>query len=318
MEKQIILIKPCGVKKGLVYLILQLCIRRSLIIENYVRRYLTEDDIRKIYHEEQDKEFFGDMLDHLMSDYSYIIEVSGDNAIDIVKNELISRYPYGLRGIFSESLVKNILHAPCMDEFNYQYSIFEPYLNKAKIERPFYAEKKFIFTCGLSESGKSTFCEYLDSEYNIKRVKIRKIFSNLAIKDNFSDVDEFVKTKQIEDPFILWENFMAELDAYSDYLGVKKIVLDTLWGGPLAFFVKLYSYVLLVHIDAKHNRRITYQNGRENLSDLAKAQKMLDSRDKLKIKSGLNFVFPICHICIENNLNLDDFKSNIDEFVSKL
>ena len=322
----VILIKPSGIQRKTINLILNLCIRRNILPTNYSKIKLTEEDVEELYPEEIDKDFFPGMVEHLTSDYNYAIGFSG-NPDDIrkIKTEIIPKWPLGIRGIFansknpSENLIRNIAHSPTIEETQNQISTFERFFDKSKdTKETLCSGKKFIFTCGLSESGKSTFCKYLDSK-GIQRVKIRKIFELLAKEDNIpiEELDRWVKEREKEDPFVLWENFLEKLVEYSNEIGKDNLVLDTLWGGGLGFFVHMYKGCHLVHIDANREKRVGFQSGRENIST-EEADSLLLERDRKKIKSGVEHLFSICDSTITNNSTLEEFQTKIDDYIAKL
>jgi cytidylate kinase len=322
----VILIKPSGIEKETINLILNLCIRRNIVPIDYSKIKLTEKDVRELYPEEVDKDFFPEMVKHLTSDYSYAIGFSGNpEDIEKIKTEILPKWPLGIRGIFAnwgtptENLIKNIAHSPKPEEIQDQVKTFRKFFDESRNTKETLCERKnFIFTCGLSESGKSTFCKYLDSK-GIPRVKIRKIFELLALDNGvpIEELDKWVKEKEKENPFALWEEFLHKLVEYSNEIGKDNIVLDTLWGGGLGFFVHMYKGCHLVHIDADRNKRVEYQSGRENI-DNKEADSLLLGRDRKKIKSGVEHLFSVCDTTITNNGSMGEFQTKMDDYIAEL
>ena len=110
---------------------------------------------------------------------------------------------------------------------------------------------------------------------------------------------------------------MEKLVEYSNEIGNDNLVLDTLWGGGLGFFVHMYKGCHLVHIDANREKRVGFQSGRENIST-EEADSLLLERDRKKIKSGVEHLFSICDSTITNNSTLEEFQTKIDDYIAKL
>ena len=110
------MIKPDGVKKGLVDEIVARIQRAGLQITSMRRMKFDREIAEKLYSVHKGKPFFDRLLDHVLSGDVVVMKVEGERAI-LRLRELIgptdpAKAPKGtVRGDFASSITENIVHA---------------------------------------------------------------------------------------------------------------------------------------------------------------------------------------------------------------
>ncbi len=115
MERTLVLVKPDGVRRGLVGEVIGRLERKGLKIA--ALRMLTVDDdlARRHYAEHVDKPFFGDLLSFITSGPVVALSAEGPEAVSVVRTLMgvtdpRKAAPGTLRGDFALEITENIVH----------------------------------------------------------------------------------------------------------------------------------------------------------------------------------------------------------------
>lgn len=115
MEKTLVLVKPDGVKKGLIGEIIQRFENRGLTIDGLKMLVLSREQANTHYYEHRDKSFFTGLVDFITSGPLVAMVIGGDNAVKVVRAMMgatnpIEAAPGTIRGDFALSMSHNVIH----------------------------------------------------------------------------------------------------------------------------------------------------------------------------------------------------------------
>jgi nucleoside-diphosphate kinase len=116
LEKTIIIIKPDGVRRGLVGEILSRFEKKGFKIRALKMIKLSREQAERLYDIHFGKSFFNDLVDYMTSGPVVAVILEGDNAVNVVRLMIGptdgSKAPPGtIRGDYSLSIRENIIHA---------------------------------------------------------------------------------------------------------------------------------------------------------------------------------------------------------------
>lgn len=320
-EETLVIVKPDGIKKGLVGKLVSRVQGNGLKIDFAAMTKLDKEWVKKLYKPEKDKVYYQEVVNWVSSSSVLLLKISGEQAIDKIKWDVVGRYPNGIRGEHSENWIQNVAHAPdsaitARRELGLAQPIFDR-LKKEDEER-FKGKKVFALT-GMSESGKSTVGRYLDSR-GVARLKIGEIFDKVKDKLNpISDLYEFVEQEEVRNPYALWDAFIDELLKEMNTLGVDIASIESLYGGDFGPYLKMRMGVnfSIVYIEIPLDIRLQRQMIRENLSTIEEAKAELLPRDKIKAKSGIPELLEITDELINNSGGLEDLYNKAESMLQK-
>lgn len=114
-ERTLILVKPDGVKRGLIGEIVSRFENKGLRIAELRMFSFTEDLAREHYAEHVDKGFFPELLAFVMSGPAVAMIVEGDSAISLARKmmgatKFTEAEPGTIRGDFAFSMTENLVH----------------------------------------------------------------------------------------------------------------------------------------------------------------------------------------------------------------
>lgn len=114
-ERTLVLIKPDGVRRGLVGEIISRIEDKGLVVDELHLRTLDEDTAREHYAEHTDKPFFGELVTFITSGPLVAMAVSGDDAVKAVRALMgatnpIEAAPGSIRGDYATVITENIVH----------------------------------------------------------------------------------------------------------------------------------------------------------------------------------------------------------------
>ena len=320
-QQTLIIVKPDGIAKGLVGQILHSLQENELRVVKHTRVQLSREWVESLYWNEREETYFTDVVEWVSSAPVLLMKIEGDDAVDKVKWKIIGRYPEGIRGFYSEDCIKNVAHAPdssqsAISELELSEQIFE---NSISMNKNRLGNKMIFALTGMSECGKSTVGEYLDSK-GIKRLKIVRLFEK--IHRRWSPDQEFyifLRQQEERDPYALWDAFIDELLVEMERFEVTAASIESLYGGGLGPYLKqkLDSHFRILFIDLSQTIRLRRQMQRENLSSVMDAQKYLLPRDEVKEKSGIPALKEISDDVIDNSVTLEKLYQHIDLVVEK-
>lgn len=114
-ENTFIMIKPDGVRRGLVGEVIARFERKSLRLERVRSLSIDEEMARRHYAEHVDKPFFGDLLEFITSGPVVAMEWSGEGAVAAARALMGATNPADagpgtIRGDFGLEVTENIVH----------------------------------------------------------------------------------------------------------------------------------------------------------------------------------------------------------------
>lgn len=115
MENTLVLVKPDGVKKGVIGEIIRRFEQRGLQIAALKMLTLSREKAEIHYEEHKGKNFFGDLVDFITSGPIVAMVVRGEKAIKVVRTMMgttnpAEAAPGTIRGDFALSIANNIIH----------------------------------------------------------------------------------------------------------------------------------------------------------------------------------------------------------------
>ena len=114
-QSTLILIKPDGVRRGLIGEVVSRIERKGLTIEKMELRTLEQDVAEEHYGEHSERPFFGELVDFITGGPLVALVVSGDEAIAAMRQlagatNPIEAAPGSIRGEFATIIGENIIH----------------------------------------------------------------------------------------------------------------------------------------------------------------------------------------------------------------
>lgn len=320
-QQTLIIVKPDGIAKGLVGLIINALRAYDLSIVDSVRVHLTRSWVEQLYATEENEPYFLEVVEWVSSAPVLFLKIEGRDAVAKVKWQIIGRYPDGIRGQYSENWIKNVAHAPdSLSAAERELQLAEQVFARGRMMNEERFRDKMVFALtGMSECGKSTAGKYLDS-CGIPRLKIVKLFGKVRDKQaSGMDLKEFVAREELRDPHALWDAFIDELLEEMNSRGVAMASIESLYGGGLGPYLqeKIAASFCIVYIDASEEKRLELQMIREGLSTVEEARQLLLPRDKIKADSGIPQLKDIAGEIIDNTGTLDDLYRAVDATVER-
>lgn len=116
IERTILIVKPDGVKRGLIGEVVKRVENKGLKITRMRMIYPTIECIEKLYDIHKGKPFYEDLLKFMSSGPVVAIVVEGDDAVKVVRRLIgdtdgREAVPGTIRGDYSLSVRENIVHA---------------------------------------------------------------------------------------------------------------------------------------------------------------------------------------------------------------
>jgi nucleoside-diphosphate kinase len=116
MEKTLVLIKPDGVKRGLIGKILNLYEEKSLEIIELKMITATREMAKNHYKEHEGKEFFEELINYITESKICAIILMGEKAIEVVRKINGDKDPVkaelaSIRGKYTLDKTQNLVHA---------------------------------------------------------------------------------------------------------------------------------------------------------------------------------------------------------------
>lgn len=114
-ERTLVLVKPDGVRRGLVGEVLSRIERKGLTIAGLRMRTLDVETAQEHYAEHTDKPFFGELVSFITSGPLVAAAVEGPDAISVVRTLMgptnpVDAPPGSIRGDFATVITENIVH----------------------------------------------------------------------------------------------------------------------------------------------------------------------------------------------------------------
>lgn len=115
IENTFIMVKPDGVRRGLVGEVISRFERKGLTLEKIRKLEIDEDLARRHYAEHVEKPFFPDLLDFITSGPVVAMEWSGESAVSVCRSLMGATDPKAaspgtLRGDYGLEVTENLVH----------------------------------------------------------------------------------------------------------------------------------------------------------------------------------------------------------------
>jgi nucleoside-diphosphate kinase len=115
IENTFVMVKPDGVRRGLVGEVISRFERKSLTLEDLRMLTITEETARRHYGEHTEKPFFGELVDFITSGPVVAMEWSGESAVLVARSLMggtnpAEAAPGTIRGDFGIVITHNIVH----------------------------------------------------------------------------------------------------------------------------------------------------------------------------------------------------------------
>jgi nucleoside-diphosphate kinase len=133
-ETTLLLVKPDGVRRGLVGEVITRIERKKLRLAALQLVQLDEETARRHYHAHTDKPFFSDLLEFITSGPVVAIAVQGRGAVEVVRNLMGATDPKNaapgtIRGDFGLEVTENLVHgSDGAESAAYELELFFPEL----------------------------------------------------------------------------------------------------------------------------------------------------------------------------------------------
>jgi nucleoside-diphosphate kinase len=116
VERTLVLVKPDGVRRGLVGEVISRFERKGLKIRALKMLWMTREQAEEFYSVHRDKPFYKDLVDFITSGPIVAMVLEGDSAISVVRlmigaTDGRKAQPGTIRGDFALSIQDNVVHA---------------------------------------------------------------------------------------------------------------------------------------------------------------------------------------------------------------
>jgi nucleoside-diphosphate kinase len=134
LETTLVLVKPDGVRRGLVGEVINRIERKNLTVAALQMLRMDEDLARRHYSAHVDKPFFPGLLEFITSGPVVAIAVQGDEAVVVVRNLMGATDPKKaapgtIRGDFGLVVTENLVHgSDAVESAEYELGLFFPEL----------------------------------------------------------------------------------------------------------------------------------------------------------------------------------------------
>lgn len=131
-ERTLVLVKPDGVRRGLIGEVISRIERKGLAITYMDLRVISRDTAEQHYSEHVDKPFFAELVAFITSDPLVAMVVEGPGAVQATRGIMgatnpIEATPGSIRGDFATQIGQNIVHgSDSVDSAKREIGIFFP------------------------------------------------------------------------------------------------------------------------------------------------------------------------------------------------
>ncbi len=114
-ERTLVLVKPDGVRRGLVGEVISRLERKGLALVALELRTLDRDTAEQHYGEHRDKPFFGELVEFITGGPLVALAVEGPRAVEAVRalmgvTDPVKSVPGSIRGDFATEIGQNLVH----------------------------------------------------------------------------------------------------------------------------------------------------------------------------------------------------------------
>lgn len=174
---------------------------------------------------------------------------------------------------------------------------------------------KAILLYGLTATGKSTFCKYVNEKYNYKVVQVRRLFENTIGRDKAAIVYHELLEKT--NSRVAWLELIST-DISKCIENQQIVVIEGLFTIEESVWFNNLSDVIVVYLENKTEQERTIRFcEREHLQVEDGKMKMKNS-DMGRIAAGVQSVKNCADYIIYNDKSLQEFYLAIDNFISQV
>ena len=121
IESTLLIVKPDGVRRGLVGEVIRRVEAKGLTIEELDLRTIERGVAEEHYGEHRDKPFFGELVDFITGGPVVVARITGENAITCWRTLMgptnpVEAAPGSIRGDFGVIVRENLIHASDSEE----------------------------------------------------------------------------------------------------------------------------------------------------------------------------------------------------------
>jgi nucleoside-diphosphate kinase len=114
-ESTLLIVKPDGIRRGLVGEVLRRIEAKGLTIEQLDLRTIDRATAEEHYGEHREKPFFGELVDFITSGPVVVARITGDSAITCWRTLMgptdpVAAAPGSIRGDFATVIAENVVH----------------------------------------------------------------------------------------------------------------------------------------------------------------------------------------------------------------
>jgi nucleoside-diphosphate kinase len=115
MERELLIVKPDAVKRGLVGEVIQRVERKGLKLVALEMMQLDRPTAEKLYSVHEEKPFYEKLIDFMLSGPIVALVVEGENAIQLTRllmgaTDPLAAQPGTIRGDYSDHVTYNLVH----------------------------------------------------------------------------------------------------------------------------------------------------------------------------------------------------------------
>lgn len=131
-ERTFVMVKPDGVRRGLVGEIISRFEKKGLVLSNLKLLSLSREEAEELYRIHQEKPFFEPLVKYVTSGPVVVMVLEGEGAVKVVRSLVGSTDPQEalpgtIRGDFALTIEENIVHASDSTEsYERESAIFFP------------------------------------------------------------------------------------------------------------------------------------------------------------------------------------------------
>jgi len=179
--------------------------------------------------------------------------------------------------------------------------------------------KKVFAIGGLSESGKSSAGQYLDSK-GITRLKIATLLKTIMEKEYpGADFNKWQPEIIVTQSEWLWKRFSEELVSQTEEENIEHCAIESLYRPGLAQSLRktLADKLVILYVDIPQEIRLQRQIIRQNLKDIDESKACLLPRDKDKLQWGALEIKELADVIIDNSGTISELYCQLDVIMQK-
>ena len=174
---------------------------------------------------------------------------------------------------------------------------------------------KAILLYGLTATGKSTFCKYVNEKYNYKVVQVRRLFETIVGKDKAATVyHELLKKTNSR---CAWLELISA-DILNFIENQQIVIIEGLFTVDESVWVNNLSDIIIVYLENNKELERTIRFCEREHLQLDSGKMKMKNSDIGRIKAGVPSVKDYADYIINNDKSLQEFYIAIDNFISQV